>query len=244
LSTTLFNIAIQTTNKKVHKRGNTYTKLSQICAYSDDLTIMTRTKNELKRVYLTLEKEANQFGLYTNLTKTKYMHLNTNISERMLCIGDKTFEIVQKFIYLRAVVDEENNIIHTIQERIQSCNKAYYANLQLLKSNNINRTMKMKMYKTLTCPIVTLSSEVWVLKKEDKNNLRSERKINRKRDGPIKQEQWRIRNNEEIFTNQIDRQIATFISYVFRISLNLLHVSASQGHLQVCRVKVFITLHL
>jgi hypothetical protein len=44
------------------------------------------------------------------------MHLNTikyaNIRERKLCIGDKKFEMVQKFKYLGAVIDGENNITH------------------------------------------------------------------------------------------------------------------------------------
>jgi hypothetical protein len=122
------------------------------------------------------------------------VHLNrikhANIRERKLCIGDKTFEMVQKFKYLGAVIDDENNITHTIQERIQSSNKAYCANLQLLKSKDINRNMKIKIYKTLICPIVTHSSEAWVLKKEDKNNSRRfGRKIIRKIYGPIKQVQ-------------------------------------------------------
>jgi hypothetical protein len=73
------------------------------------------------------------------------------------------------------------NITHNIQERIQSGNKAYYANLQLLKSKDINRNMKMEIYKTLKRSVVTYSSETWVLKKEDKNNIRRfERKIIRK----------------------------------------------------------------
>jgi hypothetical protein len=59
---------------------------------------MTRTKNELQRGYLTLEKETNQLGLFTNITKTKYMHLNTtkhaNIREGKLHIGDRKFETV------------------------------------------------------------------------------------------------------------------------------------------------------
>jgi protein-arginine kinase len=76
------------------------------------------------------------------------MYLNTikytNIRERKLCIGDKEFEMVQKFKYLGAVIDDENNVTHTIQERIQSSNKTY-ANLQLIKSKDINRNMKMKI---------------------------------------------------------------------------------------------------
>jgi hypothetical protein len=60
--------------------------------------------------------------------------------------------MVQKFKYLGAVMDDENNITHTIQERILSGNMAYYANLQLLKSKDINRNMKMKIYKSLIRP--------------------------------------------------------------------------------------------
>jgi hypothetical protein len=85
--------------------------------------------------------ETNQLGLFANVTRTKYMHLNiikrANVRERKLCIGHKEFEMVQKFKYLGAVIDEKNNITHAIQERIQSGNKAYYANLQLLKSKGI-----------------------------------------------------------------------------------------------------------
>jgi hypothetical protein len=44
LPITLFNVALQTAIKKVDKRGNIFTKLSQICAYVDDVTIITRTK--------------------------------------------------------------------------------------------------------------------------------------------------------------------------------------------------------
>jgi hypothetical protein len=71
LSTTLFKIVLQTAIKKADKRGNIFTKLCQIYAYADDVIIVTRTKNELQRVYLTLEKEANQLGLFTNISKNK-----------------------------------------------------------------------------------------------------------------------------------------------------------------------------
>jgi sorting nexin-29 len=96
LSTILFKVALQTAVKKVDNRGNIFTKLSQIGAYADDVTIMTTTKNELQRIYLTLEKETNQLDLFTNTTKTKYMHLNTtkhaNIRERKLCTETKNLK--------------------------------------------------------------------------------------------------------------------------------------------------------
>jgi hypothetical protein len=163
LSTTLFNIALQTAIKKVDKRGNIFTKLTEICAYADGVAIITRTKNELQRVYLTLEKEADPLGLFTNITKTKYMHLNVtkhaNKREGKLCIGDKEFKTVQKFKYLGAVMGEKNNTTYSIEERIQSGNKAHYDNLKLLKSKDINRNIKMNIYKRLLRPVVTYSSD-------------------------------------------------------------------------------------
>jgi hypothetical protein len=54
---------------------------------------------------------------------------------------------------------EKNNITYTIEERIQSGNKAHYDNLKLLKSKDINRNFKMNIYKRLLRPIVTYSSD-------------------------------------------------------------------------------------
>jgi hypothetical protein len=51
-------------------RGNISTKLAQLCAYADDLVIITRTPNALKEMILTLEKEARYAGLKTKHTKT------------------------------------------------------------------------------------------------------------------------------------------------------------------------------
>jgi sorting nexin-29 len=75
LSTTLFNVILQTAVEKVDKRGTVFTKFSQICAYTDDVTILAKTENELKRLYKKLEAAANELGLYTNETETKYMSI-------------------------------------------------------------------------------------------------------------------------------------------------------------------------
>ena len=44
LSTTLFNIILHTAIEKVDKRETIFTKLSQICAHADDVTILAKTE--------------------------------------------------------------------------------------------------------------------------------------------------------------------------------------------------------
>jgi hypothetical protein len=42
--------------QKVDKRGTIIYKSSQICAYADDVAIITRTETELKKIYKQLQK--------------------------------------------------------------------------------------------------------------------------------------------------------------------------------------------
>jgi len=52
--------------RKLDTRRNIRTKLTQLCAYADDLVIIARTPNALDEMFLTLEKEARGAGLIVN----------------------------------------------------------------------------------------------------------------------------------------------------------------------------------
>ena len=72
-STTLFNLTLHRGVQKIDQRGIIFTKLSQICAYADDIVIVTRTQKKLIEVYLDLEDETSKMGMEINVKKTKYM---------------------------------------------------------------------------------------------------------------------------------------------------------------------------
>ena len=58
LSTLLLSLFLEGIIKNLDTRGNIRTKLTQLCAYADDLVIIARTPNVLNEMFLTLEKEA------------------------------------------------------------------------------------------------------------------------------------------------------------------------------------------
>jgi len=70
-----------------------------------------------------------------------------------------------------------------------------------MKSRALNRSSKLKIYKSLIRPIVTYRCEAWTLTNRDKQYLRIfERRILRKIFGPVQNEDgfWIIKTNYEL----------------------------------------------
>jgi hypothetical protein len=109
----------------------------------------------------------------------------------------------------------ENNIRNDrcIKERIHTGNKAYYGNLQMLKSKITSRTSKLQIHKTLIRPVVTYGAETWTLTLAEENALRRfERKVLRRVYGPVVDKGvWRIRYNNELCELMGGEDIVRFI---------------------------------
>ena len=70
-----------------------------------------------------------------------------------------------------------------------------------MKSRALNRSSKLKIYRSLIRPVVTYGNEAWTLTNRDEQHLRiSERRIMRKICGPAQNDDgsWRIRMNHEL----------------------------------------------
>jgi sorting nexin-29 len=175
LSATLFIIALHNIIREIDQRGTIFNKLSQVCAYGDDVVLITRTKQKLTQIYEYLDTEARKIGLLVNERKTKYMFMSAVGNTRglqNLRIRNKEFEGVSEFKYLGNIIENKNRNDICIKERIQARNKAYYANLQTLKSKRISRRSKLQIYKTLIRPIMAHGAETWMLTDTEENALK------------------------------------------------------------------------
>lgn len=216
LSTTLFILGLHRAIQKIDQRGTIFNKSSQICAYADDIALIARSRQRLVQVYKELEEEAGKIGLIVNINKTKYMAMNSSGKPKIihnLQIGQVVFEGVDEFKYLGNIIDCENRSTACINERIQVGNRAYYANLRMLKSKLINRNTKIQIYKSLIRPVITYGAETWTLTIARENALRRfERRVLRRICGPvIENGVWRMRSNEELNTIMKGEDIVKFI---------------------------------
>jgi hypothetical protein len=91
-------------------------------------------------------------------------------------------------------------VTEEINRRIMAGNRAYFANMKLLKSTLLSRHSKVKLYKTLIRPAVTYGAETWTMSAADENALPVfEKKVVRRIYGPVREgERWRIRSNREV----------------------------------------------
>ena len=121
-------------------------------------------------------------------------------SDHLRC-GKYEFEHVKEFNYLGSRLNQTNSTSSEIQARILSGNLCYYAYGKSMKSRTLNRSSKLKVYKSLIRPRVTYGCEAWTLTNRDEQCLRIfERRILRKVFGPVQNEDefWRIRMNYEL----------------------------------------------
>jgi hypothetical protein len=110
---------------KIDLRGNISTRSKQLCAYAEDVDIITRTQKALKETFMTLQEEAGKLGLIVYKNKTKYMHVTrkTNITKRNIEVAGKSYEAVKQFIFLGSQINGKNLIQEGIRLRIQAGNR-------------------------------------------------------------------------------------------------------------------------
>ena len=207
LSTLAFNVVLEAIVRraKLQTTGTIFNKTTQILAFADDIDIIGRSQAAVREAYLALEREANKVGLKVNEAKTKYMIAAGNSrtvrdAGQSVVIGDKTFEVVNEFVYLGSLVTSNNDVSLEVQRRIQTANRCFFGLRKQLQSRQLSRQTKFTIYKTLIRPVLLYGSETWALTRREENRfLVFERKVLRTICGPkIEDGVYRRRYNFEL----------------------------------------------
>jgi len=93
-------------------------------------------------------------------------------NEKYLQVYNYEFERVGEFKYLGSLITENSDNNTERKARILAGNRSYYSILPLLRSKAISRKTKIRMYKTITRPVVLYGSEAWCLTANEEKNLR------------------------------------------------------------------------
>lgn len=200
----------------ISTQGLLYNKSQQICGYADDLNIMGRTVISVKECLLSLEETAKEVGLRINEDKTKMMVQNRQQRNRLgqnITMGECNFEVVRNFTYLGSIMTFDSDEVIEIRKRITTGNSAFYSLMPIMKSRNVHRKTKIKLYKTLIRTVATYGSESWTLTNKNADMLDIfERKILRKIYGPTNEDGiWRIRYNHELYQLYREPRLSEYI---------------------------------
>ena len=134
--------------------------------YADDNTLISESKEELKR--LLMKEESEKAGLKLNIQKTKIMACGPITSWK---IDGETMETVTDFLFLGSQITADGDCSHEIKRHLFLGRKAMTNLDSILKSRDIILPTKIHLVKAMVFPVVIYGCENWTIKKAEHQRI-------------------------------------------------------------------------
>ena len=132
--------------------------------YSDDITLMTESKEELKSLLMKVKEESEKAGLKLSIQKMKIIASGPITSWQ---IDGKTMETVTDFIFLSSKVTADDDYIHEIKRCLLPGRKAMTNLDSILKSRDIAFLTEVYIVKAMVFAVAMYGCESWTIKKAE-----------------------------------------------------------------------------
>ena len=125
---------------------------------------MAESKEELKRLLMTVKEESEKAGLKLNIQKNKIMASGPITSWQ---IDGETVETVADFIFLSSKITADDDYSHEIKRCLLLGKKVMTKLDSILKSRDITLPTKVCLVKVMVFPVVVYGCESWTIKKAE-----------------------------------------------------------------------------
>ena len=170
LSPSLFNLFLEFVMSDVQKLGSGVQMgnmhVNNI-RYADDTTLMELMFEKLQLSTDTLERACRKWGMKINATKCQVM----TEDQRDIKLQDTIIDKAKKFTFLGSVVP---SVEEDVRRRISLAAWAFGRLKNTIWDNqNITRSLKVRIYKSLILPIALYGAETWTLRQADESRLQA-----------------------------------------------------------------------
>ena len=132
--------------------------------YTEDITLMAESEEELKSFMMKVKEESEKAGLKLNIQKTKIMASSSITSWQ---IDGEKMEKVENFIFLSSKITVDTDCSHEIKKRFLLGRKAMINLDSILKSRDITLPINVCLVKAVVFPVVMYGCESWTIKKAE-----------------------------------------------------------------------------
>ena len=119
--------------------------------YTDDITLMAQSKEELKNLLLKVKEESEKVGLKLNIQKTKVIASGPITSWH---VNGETMETVRDFIFRGSRITADGDCSHEIKRCLLLRWKVMTITGSILRSRDITLPTKVHLVKATAFPVV------------------------------------------------------------------------------------------